>query len=73
MTELTPAEMDRQIQELTRRAMEDDQRWRRSQARYEAHNRLMNAHIALTVEVYAQAIGSMWAMALNPNLKGEGQ
>jgi hypothetical protein len=73
MSEYTPDEMERRILELTRQAMEEDMRVRRQMARYEAHNRIINAQIEFAVNCYAQAIGSMWAMALNPNLKGDAQ
>jgi hypothetical protein len=59
--------------ELERQVREDDMRVRRQVARYEAHDRLVKAQIALAVEMYAQAIGSMWATSLNPNLNGDGQ
>jgi hypothetical protein len=73
MSKLTPDEMDRRIQELTRQAMEDDLRVRRQVARIEARDRLMKVQIEHAVNCYAQAIGSMWALALNPNLKSDAQ
>lgn len=58
-----------EILELKRQCMEDDMRVRRQMARYEAQSRIINAQIEFVANCYAQAIGSMWALALNPNLK----
>lgn len=37
-------------------------------ARFEARDRATQAYIAITVQIYAQALGACWYLALNPNL-----
>lgn len=57
------------IEKLERQVREDNARASRQWARYKADEQYINARTQFVANCYAQAIGSMWAMALNPNLK----
>lgn len=61
------------IEKLERQVREDDMHFRHQWARYKAHEQCINSMTEFAANSYAQAIGSMWAMALNPNLKDDAQ
>lgn len=65
---VTDAEVQEWILNAERKVREDDMHFRYHWARYMAHEQCINSMTEFAANCYAHAIGSMWAMALNPNL-----
>jgi hypothetical protein len=54
------------VEAMTRKAQEDERRWRELQTKWERHDMEIKLAIEAAMLQHAFAVGSMWAAALRP-------